>query len=275
LNELDQFVKHQLKAKCYIRYCDDVVLLHEERERLQIWKGEIRDFLQNRLRLALNDRREASGPIDNGTDFLGYIVRPDYLLVRRRVVNRLKERLVGYQKKLIRREKGCTVFQYEPAALQGLNATWASYMAHLRIAHTYRLLISLLGRFSWLAHFFYEKNGLLIRKDEAPVTLQSLKGQYRYFLALRPHLFQVGRFFELYDGQAETAMESIGLKRTESARGFKTRCGFPVGFKESYVEKLIQRGFSVHIVQEETGRLSALKKRRLVQERIPVSAVSH
>ncbi|HHT9146217.1 MAG TPA: hypothetical protein ACFYD4_11190 [Candidatus Wunengus sp. YC61] len=94
-------MKHHLKVKYYLRYCDDFVLLDERKERLLEWKENIRDFLNVHLRLALNDRRQAIGPIRNGVDFLGYIVRPDYLLVRRRVVNRFKARLMEYQKKLI------------------------------------------------------------------------------------------------------------------------------------------------------------------------------
>ena len=31
LNEFDQFAKHKLKAKCYIRYCDDFVILSENK----------------------------------------------------------------------------------------------------------------------------------------------------------------------------------------------------------------------------------------------------
>ncbi|MCL5730344.1 MAG: reverse transcriptase/maturase family protein, partial [Candidatus Pacearchaeota archaeon] len=37
LNELDKFVKHQLRAKFYIRYVDDFVLLNSSREKLSEW----------------------------------------------------------------------------------------------------------------------------------------------------------------------------------------------------------------------------------------------
>ena len=38
LNELDQFVKHRLKAPYYIRYVDDLVVLSPSREGLERWK---------------------------------------------------------------------------------------------------------------------------------------------------------------------------------------------------------------------------------------------
>jgi len=59
---------------------------------LEQWEKEIRVFLGDRLKLELNERRKLR-PVGDGIDFLGYIVRPDYLLVRRRVIGALRERL--------------------------------------------------------------------------------------------------------------------------------------------------------------------------------------
>jgi retron-type reverse transcriptase len=39
LNELDYFVKHKLRAKYYIRYVDDFVLLNSSKEQLLSWGG--------------------------------------------------------------------------------------------------------------------------------------------------------------------------------------------------------------------------------------------
>ena len=88
LNELDQFVKHRLKAKFYIRYVDDFILLANEREQLLGWMREIEEFLKIRLNLRLHPKRRKLQPISNGIDFLGYIVRQNYILVRRRVINK-------------------------------------------------------------------------------------------------------------------------------------------------------------------------------------------
>ncbi len=49
LNELDQFVKHELKAKYYLRYVDDFVILHRSKEKLEEYKAELGNFLQNGL----------------------------------------------------------------------------------------------------------------------------------------------------------------------------------------------------------------------------------
>jgi len=272
LNELDQFVKHHLKARYYVRYSDDFVLLHEERDRLLRWREEIQEFLRGRLRLELNQHRQAIGPISNSVDFLGYIVRPGYLPVRRRVVNRLKARLVGFEKALIRRREDCTVLRYDQAALEKLRATWSSYMAHMKMGNAYRLRERLLYRFAWLGLFFRREGGKLDRFDQAPARLHRLRGQYRFFLRRFPGsllFFQVGRFFEFCDKQAEMALRVLGLKRIEVRRGFQIRCGFPVNLQERYLRRLMRLGLPVQVVREEESRLSGVKKRSVAERWIP------
>ena len=272
LNELDQFVKHHLKARYYVRYCDDFVLLDETKERLLEWREKIVDFLEAKLQLVLNDRRETLGPISNGINFLGYIVRSDYLLVRRRVVNSLRARLIEYQKKLIVEGKDCTIFNYDLTVSEKLRDTWASYMAHFKMANTYRLNKALAERFSWIGHLFYHDKGKLKIVDRAPARLRTLKGQYRFFIGKFPGamlFFQVGRFFEFYDEQAENVMEVLGLSRMKITRRFRIRCGFPVSLKERYLGKFMNMGFSVYHIKEEDGWLSAVKKRRVAKAWIP------
>lgn len=273
LNELDQFVKHQLKARYYIRYSDDCVLLHEEKEGLLGWREDIRKFLKDRLRLELNDRRQKLEPISNGIDFLGYIVRPEYLLVRCRVVNRLKARFTQYQKRLNKEKDNYRVLIYDTTVLEKVMNSWASYMAHVKMASTYRLRKKLLSRFAWLGDLFQMNGVKLKRMYEAPATLRTLKGQYRYFLGRHPGailLFQVGGFYEFYDRQAEIAMKVLGLKRVEARRGFRVRCGFPVSSKGKYLGKLIRIGFPVHIVNEGDSWLSRVKKRQVAEGWMPM-----
>ena len=272
LNELDQFVKHRLKASYDLRYSDDFVLLHGEKERLLGWREEIEEFLQARLRLTLNDRRQTLGPISNGVDFLGYMVRPDYLLVRRRVVNRFKASLVGYEKVLVRREGDCRVLRYDHAMLEKLIATWASYLAHLKMTNSYGLRQKLLARFAWLGQFFVWQGRKLKRFDQAPEGIHSLKGQCRFFLrkCSGSILFvQVGRFYESYDRQAELVLRVLGLRRIEARRGFRTRCGFPCHSKEMYAKKLINLGLPVCVVNEGDSWISGVKKRCIAERWMP------
>ncbi len=54
------------------------------------------------LRVILFHQPTEDSPVADGIDFLGYIVRPDYLLVRRRVVGALRRRLEQAERRLSR-----------------------------------------------------------------------------------------------------------------------------------------------------------------------------
>lgn len=100
LNELDQFVKHQLKAKYYLRYVDDLVILSQDKEKLKIWRDEIDKFLQDKLKLKLHPKKQILQTIDKGIDFVGFIVKPNYILMRRRIIKNLKEKLWKFSQNL-------------------------------------------------------------------------------------------------------------------------------------------------------------------------------
>ncbi len=93
LNELDQFIKRKLKSKYYIRYVDDIILLDADKEKLKYLRNRINNFLMKNLRLELNVNKVRFQLLVKGIDFLGYFVKPDYVLVRQKVIKRLKNNL--------------------------------------------------------------------------------------------------------------------------------------------------------------------------------------
>lgn len=93
LNELDQFIKHQLRVKYYIRYVDDFVLLAQNPQILLDWKLKIEAFLKQELDLMLQPQKTVLQQGTKGIDFLGFIVRKNYLLVRKRAIKAFKRRL--------------------------------------------------------------------------------------------------------------------------------------------------------------------------------------
>lgn len=76
MNELDQFVKRQLKPRAYARYVDDFVLLHEDPQWLKQAQPEIEAFLARRLRARLNPTKTILQTTDHGIDFVGHIIKP-------------------------------------------------------------------------------------------------------------------------------------------------------------------------------------------------------
>lgn len=82
MNELDQFVKHRLKARFYIRYADDFVILSPDYEWLCSLVPRIFSFLRDRLKLKLHPRKVSICTLASGVDFLGWIHFPDHRVLR-------------------------------------------------------------------------------------------------------------------------------------------------------------------------------------------------
>lgn len=93
LNELDQFVKHELKAKYYIRYVDDFIILHQSKQQLKIWKSKIQEFLRNNLKLELHKDKSKINPLYKGIDFLGFRIFQKHILLRKRNINKINSKI--------------------------------------------------------------------------------------------------------------------------------------------------------------------------------------
>lgn len=73
MNEFDQFMKRKLKVKYYIRYADDFVILHEDKEYLKNLIPKIAEFLGTYLKLALHPKKTFVKTLASGLDFLGWV----------------------------------------------------------------------------------------------------------------------------------------------------------------------------------------------------------
>jgi len=89
LNEFDQFVKHRLKVKYYIRYADDFVILSDKKEYIFQLVQLIGDFLEIKLCLSLHPGKTWIQTLASGVDFLGYIVFPNHIVLRTKTKNRM------------------------------------------------------------------------------------------------------------------------------------------------------------------------------------------
>lgn len=95
MNDFDNYVKRELKVKRYIRYVDDFVLFGQTKEELLKHYEKIVGYLKVNLGLTL--RKDTILKANHlGLDFLGYIIRPYYVLTRRRVVNNYKYKKAKY-----------------------------------------------------------------------------------------------------------------------------------------------------------------------------------
>jgi RNA-directed DNA polymerase len=153
LNELDQFAKHQLKARHYLRYVDDFVLLADSPQQLQDWQGQIAQFLAQRLQLRLKADMHLA-PLGQGIDFLGYVVWHSHRRVRQRVVDHCVEKLAAWQQRHLHQRLGQWHLQASAPALAQLQATVGSYWGHFAHAQSARLCHGLWQRFACLQQAF-------------------------------------------------------------------------------------------------------------------------
>jgi len=273
LNSLDQFVKHELKCKYYLRYCDDFILLSHDQAQLEDWREQITEHLQKKLKLSLNPRQLLL-PVSNGINFLGYIVRRDYLLVRRRVVNNLKVKLRKFEARLVSEQNGVRCYQFDENVLNDLASMLSSYLGHLKLANSWHLQQSLWKQFSFLTQYFdFDANQWkLIRKYPVPKGLQRVKRQYRHLRWRYPGdalLFRVGRFIEFYDIDKPAWLTMLGLKPMGwNRRG--VRYGFPVKHLKDKLNLLLSSGVGVVLINEQPSELGAVKKRLPLCKFLPV-----
>jgi RNA-directed DNA polymerase len=91
LDQLDQFIKRTLRVKYYVRYMDDIVLIHENYSQLKSWRREIDQFAAEKLRLRFHPHKTALAPARTGISFVGYRILPDCIRVRNNAVRRFRK----------------------------------------------------------------------------------------------------------------------------------------------------------------------------------------
>ena len=140
LNELDYFVKEKLRAKYYIRYMDDLVILSPSIDFLLEVKEKINEFLTTWLNLKLHPKKSWVFPPERGVDFLGYQIFYYYKLLKKGAVKRIKEKLKvlaeTYNKEFI-----------DLSEIYGSVVAWLGYSKH---ADTYKLRERLLENLIFL-----------------------------------------------------------------------------------------------------------------------------
>jgi len=93
MNEFDQFLKHKLKVKYYIRYADDFVVLLNNKKHLENMILKIKYFLENELKLQLHSSKVSIKTLNSGVDFLGWVNFSDHRILRSKTKKRMLKRI--------------------------------------------------------------------------------------------------------------------------------------------------------------------------------------
>jgi retron-type reverse transcriptase len=137
LNELDQYVKHELKIKHYIRYMDDFVVFGNDKAMLKQWEKDIVLFCKNKLQLALHIKGGIKHYYE-GLGFLGFKIYRKHKLLKSVCLNR-------YMQKYKRKQKELSANKIDENDLQRSVDTWQN---HISFANTYRLRNFLRNKYS-------------------------------------------------------------------------------------------------------------------------------
>lgn len=136
LNELDQYAKHKLGLHYYIRYMDDVIILHHDKKFLAKIKTEIEEFLLNELHLQLNNKT-AIRPTSMGIEFVGFRVWATHKKLKKKTAIKIKSRLKylfqAYRNGNITKEE----LDRSVAAYNGILKHFNSYNFRQKLNQTY------------------------------------------------------------------------------------------------------------------------------------------
>ena len=95
LDVVDQHVKRRLRARHYIRYVDDMVLVDASAQTLNAWHDSIAEVLGRDLHLELNESKTVLQPVARGVDFTGHVIKPHRSTIRRRTFHAALARLAS------------------------------------------------------------------------------------------------------------------------------------------------------------------------------------
>lgn len=132
LNEVDQYAKHELRLHYYIRYMDDIIILHHDKRYLAEVKELIEVFLDEKLRLNLN-QKTAIRPCSTGIDFVGYRIWATHRKLKKKSAVKIKRSMKRYVRKVEAGEE----------SREKMNRAIASYRGVLQHCDSYGLRQSL------------------------------------------------------------------------------------------------------------------------------------
>jgi retron-type reverse transcriptase len=137
LNEFDYFVKHSLREKYYIRYCDDFIVFKRNSKGILAVKKEVEEFLRKKLKLELNKNKTKVVKANQGVDFLGFKIFYFYRFV-------LKKNSQIFKKRLARLQNEYASGSLDAKKLSTIIQGWISYAS---FGNSYNLRKRLLSNF--------------------------------------------------------------------------------------------------------------------------------
>ncbi len=137
LDKLDHIIKEELGIKYYIRYNDDFILIHEDKEYLKCCLKRINEHITS-LGLKLSEKKTRLYPLRQGIKFLGFKF---YLTETSKVVKKLNKENVADIKRKIRRMK--KLADEGVLTRSDIDKSLEAWKAHAKQGDTHNLILSI------------------------------------------------------------------------------------------------------------------------------------
>lgn len=136
LNEMDQYAKQDMRVRHYIRYMDDIVILHKDKSALKDILLESDLFLQHELHLQINNKTRIDNT-NHGVEFVGKRIWPTHMKLKKETVKNMKIRLKYIQKQ----------FAVGEVSVDEARSVLASYLGLMKHTDSHRLRKRILKEF--------------------------------------------------------------------------------------------------------------------------------
>jgi len=147
LNELDQFVKHNLHIKHYFRYMDDFLFFSNSKNQLNKYSHYIRNFMKCKLKLKLPKKKTNICLTKDGVDFVGYKIFHEYVQIR-------KTSLIRFTK---RTKHKIFLFNNNKITNTQLESSICSFLGFCKYADSYRIINKIFDlNFNDYKYLFYK-----------------------------------------------------------------------------------------------------------------------
>lgn len=134
LNGLDHFIKERLHIRWYIRYMDDLTLIHPSQDHLEYCYEEIIRYLSS-IEFSQNEKKSRIFPVTENIPFLGFNFK---LTCTGKVVMMIKPEKVKAERRKLRRQVAKSLKGLIPK--ENVDASYETWRSHVSKGNTYKVL---------------------------------------------------------------------------------------------------------------------------------------
>jgi len=137
LDSIDRFIKEKCQIKHYVRYMDDLIIIHHDKDFLRDLLQKITYIVEEELKLTLNHKTQIT-TMKNGVEFLGWrfyltstgkVIKKLKNATKSRIKRRIRKLDSDYEKGLITDEKVINVFaSYRGHLIHGMADSMIKYL---------------------------------------------------------------------------------------------------------------------------------------------------